>query len=156
MRCPGCLEECSPGSAFCARCGQRLDAGPADDAPTLAKPPSGPRDLSREGFVPGVVIAGRYRVAHPNVCRVYDVGEAKGRHFICMEYVDGEDLASLLTWHRSSWRAARPPRGATSTRRPCFVALLFLLRLGLLAAVTMLSLGHLGLLYPVTQFSGAW
>jgi serine/threonine-protein kinase len=36
------------------------------------------------------------QVAHPNVCRVYDVGEAEGREFITMEYVDGEDLASLL------------------------------------------------------------
>jgi len=35
-------------------------------------------------------------VAHPNVCRVYDIGEVDGRHFISMEYVDGEDLASLL------------------------------------------------------------
>ncbi len=35
-------------------------------------------------------------VAHPNVCRVYDIGEVNGRHFISMEYVDGEDLASLL------------------------------------------------------------
>src|SRR5262249_35750811 len=36
------------------------------------------------------------RGSHPNVCRVYDVGEADGRHFLSMEYVDGEDLASLL------------------------------------------------------------
>ena len=31
-----------------------------------------------------------------------------------------------------------------------------LLRFGLLASAAMLTLGHLGLLYPVTQFSGAW
>jgi Protein kinase domain len=36
------------------------------------------------------------RVAHPNVCRVYDVGEFDGQTFLSMEYVDGEDLASLL------------------------------------------------------------
>ncbi|MDQ6893335.1 MAG: serine/threonine protein kinase [Acidobacteriota bacterium] len=36
------------------------------------------------------------QVSHPNVCRVYDVGETDGRHFLSMEYVDGEDLASLL------------------------------------------------------------
>src|SRR5512139_1406712 len=52
-------------------------------------------------------------VSHPNVCRVYDVGEIKGpgplaaepgaaqgpgqaRTFLTMEYIDGEDLASLL------------------------------------------------------------
>jgi len=36
------------------------------------------------------------RVSHPNVCRVYDVGEVEGQTFLSMEYVDGEDLASLL------------------------------------------------------------
>jgi hypothetical protein len=36
------------------------------------------------------------QVSHPNVCRVYDVGELDGSHFMAMEYVDGEDLASLL------------------------------------------------------------
>ena len=36
------------------------------------------------------------RVSHPNVCRVYDVGEVDGQTFFTMEYIDGEDLASLL------------------------------------------------------------
>jgi serine/threonine protein kinase len=36
------------------------------------------------------------QVSHPNVCRVYDIGEIEGMPFISMEYVDGEDLASLL------------------------------------------------------------
>jgi predicted Ser/Thr protein kinase len=36
------------------------------------------------------------RVSHPNVCRVYDVGEVEGHTFFTMEYVDGEDLATLL------------------------------------------------------------
>ena len=36
------------------------------------------------------------RVSHPNVCRVYDVGEVDGHTFFTMEYIDGEDLASLL------------------------------------------------------------
>jgi serine/threonine-protein kinase len=35
-------------------------------------------------------------VSHPNVCRVFDIGEVDGTPFISMEYVDGEDLASLL------------------------------------------------------------
>lgn len=35
-------------------------------------------------------------VAHPNVCRVFDIGELDGRHFISMEYIDGDDLSSLL------------------------------------------------------------
>lgn len=36
------------------------------------------------------------QVAHPNVCRMYDIGETEDRIFLSMEYVDGEDLASLL------------------------------------------------------------
>ena len=36
------------------------------------------------------------QVSHPNVCRVFDIGEADGIHFITMEYIDGEDLATLL------------------------------------------------------------
>src|SRR5262249_21341469 len=36
------------------------------------------------------------QVSHPNVCRVYDLAEADGQPFLTMEYIDGEDLASLL------------------------------------------------------------
>jgi hypothetical protein len=36
------------------------------------------------------------QVSHPNVCRVYDIGEADGLMYLSMEYVDGEDLASSL------------------------------------------------------------
>ena len=36
------------------------------------------------------------QVSHPNVCRVFDIGETTGLPFLTMEYVDGEDLASLL------------------------------------------------------------
>jgi serine/threonine protein kinase len=36
------------------------------------------------------------QVAHKNVCRVYDLGEAGGGPFLTMEYIDGEDLSSLL------------------------------------------------------------
>lgn len=36
------------------------------------------------------------QVSHPNVCRVYDIGEVDGQHFLTMEYVDGENLAALL------------------------------------------------------------
>jgi serine/threonine protein kinase len=36
------------------------------------------------------------QISHPNVCRVYDIGEATGELYLSMEYVDGEDLAGLL------------------------------------------------------------
>jgi len=36
------------------------------------------------------------QISHPNVCRVYDMGELDGHPYLSMEYIDGEDLASLL------------------------------------------------------------
>src|SRR5215475_14386618 len=36
------------------------------------------------------------QVSHKNVCRLYDLGDTEGRRFLTMEYVDGEDLASLV------------------------------------------------------------
>jgi len=36
------------------------------------------------------------QVSHNNVCRVYDIGEIDGRHFLSMEYIKGEELSSLL------------------------------------------------------------
>jgi serine/threonine-protein kinase len=36
------------------------------------------------------------RLSHPNVVRVFDVGEDGGRPFIAMEYVAGETLAELI------------------------------------------------------------
>ena len=54
-------------------------------------------------------------VSHPNVCRVYDIGEIEGMPFISMEYVDGEDLAGLLT------RIGRLPadKAVDTARRLC-------------------------------------
>jgi len=50
--------------------------------------------VRRERFYAEVRIA--RQVSHPNVCRVYDVSELDGLHYLTMEYIDGEDLASLL------------------------------------------------------------
>ncbi len=36
------------------------------------------------------------KISHRNVCRMYDLGEEAGTHFITMEYVPGEDLKSIL------------------------------------------------------------
>ncbi|MCE9560885.1 MAG: serine/threonine protein kinase [Planctomycetes bacterium] len=41
-------------------------------------------------------VAAARRVSHPNVCRVYDISDHEGQPFLTMEFVDGEDLASLL------------------------------------------------------------
>ena len=36
------------------------------------------------------------QISHPNVCRVHDIGDVDGLHFLSMEYIDGEDLSRLL------------------------------------------------------------
>src|SRR5262245_36066410 len=41
-------------------------------------------------------VAAARKVSHPHVCRVYDIAEHAGHSFLTMEYVDGEDLSSLL------------------------------------------------------------
>jgi len=35
-------------------------------------------------------------ITHKNVCRMFDLGEAEGAHFITMEYIRGEDLKSFI------------------------------------------------------------
>ena len=36
------------------------------------------------------------KIAHRNVCKMYDLNEEEGMHFITMEYVSGEDLKSYI------------------------------------------------------------
>jgi len=155
MDCPACTTDVPDGSAFCGACGTVVDATSAktqSNAQTAAFSrgvSSSASALDESRFLPGTMIAGRYRiigllgrggmgevyraddlklgqavalkflsaelagdqarldrllqevkiarqVSHPNVCRVYDVGEAEGHHYLSMEYVDGEDLATLL------------------------------------------------------------
>ena len=166
---PGdCAHEAPEGSRFCPACGIDLSAQSALPTRITSSNPPGPSERARargpgrgpsipsrsspfdQGrFLPGTVLAGRYRIygllgrggmgevyraddlklgqtvalkflpkaverdearlsrflnevkiarqiSHTNVCRVYDVGEVEGHHFISMEFVDGEDLAALL------------------------------------------------------------
>jgi serine/threonine-protein kinase len=55
------------------------------------------------------------QVSHPNVCRVFDIGDYAGQPYISMEYVDGEDLGSLLR------RIGRVPhdKGLEMSRQLC-------------------------------------
>ncbi len=160
--CPSCSAIAPPEAVSCPRCGAVLGTTAApladDSAETRLRGPSVPSlsvsssgiDSSPHGlFVPGQIIAGRYRivgrlgsggmgdvyraddlrlgqtvalkflppnfasdprrlavfhnevriareVSHPNVCRVHDIGEVEGHVFLSMEYIDGEDLGSLL------------------------------------------------------------
>ena len=36
------------------------------------------------------------KVAHPNVCRIYDIGETEGQHYVSMEFLEGRSLSELL------------------------------------------------------------
>lgn len=58
-----------------------------------------PESLSAEGaalarFYKEVSVA--RQISHRHVCRVYDVSEYEGQHFISMEFVRGEELSSLF------------------------------------------------------------
>src|SRR5688572_12490104 len=57
--------------------------------PVLATDP-----VRRERFFAEVRIT--RQLSHPNICRVYDIEEVDALHFLSMEYIDGEDLESLL------------------------------------------------------------
>jgi serine/threonine-protein kinase len=164
MNCPAC-GRAAGAARFCPECGVSLD--PSQQSPTrtihagagatgsAAAPSSRAGGVSSSDsvdyglFVPGTVVAERYRVlgllgrggmgevyraedfklgqqvalkflppelardpsrlarfhaevrlarqvSHPNVCRVYDIGEIDGQTYLTMEYIDGEDLSTLL------------------------------------------------------------
>jgi len=148
VRCPSCSRECADDSRFCSHCAKPLDASSAETA-VIGAVLSSQSSVDEGRFLPGTVVAGRYRIAgllgrggmgevyratdltlgqavalkflpeslsrddralarfynevrtarqvtHPNVCRVYDIGQTEGLHYISMEFVDGEDLGSLL------------------------------------------------------------
>lgn len=40
------------------------------------------------------------RLHHPNIVQITELGETAGRYFICMEYLPGEDLETLLGYAR--------------------------------------------------------
>ncbi|MBN1177870.1 MAG: Stk1 family PASTA domain-containing Ser/Thr kinase [Anaerolineae bacterium] len=60
--------------------------------------------ILREAYAEDATFLGRFqqearsaaRLDHPNVVTVYDVGQDGNRHYIIMEYVDGEDLKTLI------------------------------------------------------------
>ncbi len=56
------------------------------------------------------------QVSHQNVCTVYDIGDIGGKHFLSMEFIEGDDLSQLLK------RIGRLPseRAAEISRQICF------------------------------------
>jgi len=155
-KCPSCAAEVPQGKRFCADCGNAVVSSHVSPTETSAASPPSLDSVEPNRFVPGTMLAGRYRivgllgrggmgevyraddlrlgqpvalkflpkefeqdpsrlarfmsevriarqVTHPNVCRVHDVaqidaaaGSGPAQHFLSMEYVDGEDLGSLL------------------------------------------------------------
>ena len=55
---------------------------------------SGNDEDSRKRFIREAQAA--VRVTHPNICRLYDIGEVDGRPFLVMELLEGESLAARL------------------------------------------------------------
>jgi serine/threonine-protein kinase len=56
------------------------------------------------------------KIAHPHVCRMYDLGEDNGLNFIAMEYVAGEDLKRFIrrSGHLTSGKAVAIARQVCS------------------------------------------
>jgi hypothetical protein len=157
MKCPSCATEVVGSRPYCPACGGELVRAytPASpySSPTLAGTsalaPTAAAAMPQARFVPGMLLAKRYRIvspvgqggmgevyraedlrlgqtvalkflpeeiaripaawahverevriarqiSHPNICRVFDIGESDDGPFITMEFIDGEDLASLL------------------------------------------------------------
>ena len=65
----------------------------------LLAPPLAEDRRFRERFVRESRLAAS--IDHPNVIPIYEAGEADGRLFIAMRYVDGKDLRTLLREHGS-------------------------------------------------------
>jgi serine/threonine protein kinase/Tfp pilus assembly protein PilF len=60
----------------------------------LLKPEIGSDEKTIERFKSELKIA--RRVSHKHVCRMHDIGREDEKYFITMEYVEGEDLKSLI------------------------------------------------------------
>ncbi|HYF00330.1 MAG TPA: protein kinase, partial [Planctomycetota bacterium] len=65
-------------------------------------------------------------LSHPNIASIYEVGTHDGKHFIAMEFVEGDSLAKLMTpsMRQNTQRAVKhlPPRRAIEILRECALA----------------------------------
>lgn len=62
--------------------------------------------VAQKGFVDMLLEEAKFAalVKHPNVVDIYDLGEADGRYFIAMEYLEGEPLLAVLRAGREGKR----------------------------------------------------
>lgn len=74
-----------------------------DVALKVLSPRAGEESLAR--FRREVALA--RRIAHPNVCRVFDLGDPEGLQVLTMELVEGESLRARLARGRLPWAEAR-------------------------------------------------
>ena len=79
--------------------GLRRRGAEADPPPPRGRP-------ALRGDVPAARPASPRELNHPNIVQIFDFGEAEGRYFIAMEYVDGPNLRTLVK--RARPKPARP------------------------------------------------
>ena len=48
------------------------------------------------------------QVTHKNVVRIFDLGTADGRKFITMDFIEGNDLKSMINRPRQDFRRSKP------------------------------------------------
>ena len=93
----------APAISNCRPAGQRRHGRGLSSRRSQVGPSGRAQVPSRSSLSDGAALARFHRevrvarqVSHKNVCRVYDIGETDGRHFLSMEYIKGEELSSLL------------------------------------------------------------
>ena len=59
------------------------------------------------------------QVTHKNIIRIYDLSEAEGVKFITMEFIEGEDLRTILTRARQAHARMRPSASCVSRVSGC-------------------------------------
>ena len=108
-RVSGTLGEGGMGVVYAAH-DERLDRPVAVKVIRSSADPNGRERLWREARTAA-------RLNHPNICQVYEVGEADGSLYIVMERLDGESLTTRLK------RGSLPPKDAVTTTLAVLAAL---------------------------------